>query len=68
MGLELGRKMKGGMEQVYSGEGASDPYSNGMKMRAGVLTVGPFVHSPETSSTWTYTETLTGVNSTLCLT
>lgn len=46
VGLELGRKMKGGMGQVYSGEGAADPYSNGMEMHVGVLTVGPFVHSP----------------------
>lgn len=67
VGLELGRKMKGGMGQVYSGEGAADPYSNGMEMHVGVLTVGPFVHSPETSSAWTYTETIIGVNSTLCL-
>lgn len=59
--------MKGGMGPIYSGEGAADPYSNGMETHVGFLTVGPFVHFPKTSSTWTYTETFSGVNSTLCL-
>ena len=59
--------MKGGMGPIYSGEGAADPYSSGMEMYVGFLTVGPFVHFPKTSSTWTYTETLSDVNSTLFL-
>lgn len=53
MGLELGRKHEGRDGAGLLGEGARS-YSNGMEMHVGVLTVGPFVHSPETSSAWTW--------------